>query len=71
MEAALLSVKRAGLVLTGIDDGLIATVEDEGFDLNSPAGLRAALRQMEGERLVALEQNLRSALDEADDDAES
>ncbi|AZM87065.1 hypothetical protein EIP87_34185 (plasmid) [Pseudomonas aeruginosa] len=42
------------------------------FDLSSPEGLRDALRQMqlEGERLVALERDLRSALDEADDDAE-
>lgn len=44
----------------------------DGFDLICPAGLRDALRQMQmdGERLVALEQDLRSSLDEADEDAE-
>lgn len=31
LEAALLSCKRAGLVLAGIDDGLHATVEDAEF----------------------------------------
>lgn len=31
LEAALLSVNRAGLVLVGIDDGLHATVEDAEF----------------------------------------
>lgn len=29
LEAALLSIKRAGLVLVGIDDGLIASVYDD------------------------------------------
>lgn len=31
LEAALLSVKRAGLVLAGSDDSLMATVEDDEF----------------------------------------
>lgn len=31
LEAALLSCKRAGLVLAGIDDNLLATVEDDEF----------------------------------------
>lgn len=31
LEAALLSVKRAGLVLVGIDGGLIASVNDEAL----------------------------------------
>lgn len=29
LEAALLRVKRAGLVLVGIDDGIVATVKDD------------------------------------------
>lgn len=31
LEAALLSIKRAGLVLAGSDDGLLVTVEDQEF----------------------------------------
>ena len=31
LEAALLRIKRAGLVLVGIDDGIVATVNDEAL----------------------------------------
>lgn len=46
LEAALLSVKRAGLVLAGIDDGLIATVEDDAF-------IHAAQRESTCEAILA------------------
>lgn len=50
------------------------TLEDEGYtsgSMQTPADIREALFLMaaEGERLVALEQDLRSRLDDADDEA--
>lgn len=45
LEAALLCVKRAGLVLVGIDDGLHAAVEDAEF-------IEAALRDSAVEAML-------------------
>lgn len=45
LEAALLSVKRAGLVLVGCDDGLLATVNDEALadEMQQSSGVEAIL----------------------------
>lgn len=37
LEAALLRIKRSGLVMVGIDDGLVATVKDEALKVDSRA----------------------------------
>lgn len=48
LEAALLGVKRAGLVLVGVDDGIIATVKDDDLRIQSRerSGVEAILDRL-------------------------
>ncbi|MBB4867438.1 hypothetical protein HNP46_006351 [Pseudomonas nitritireducens] len=50
LEAALLSCKRAGLVIVGIDDGLVATMGDESYfdEAQSTSSVEAMLDRMHG-----------------------
>lgn len=47
LESALLSCKRAGLVLVGIDDNLFATVKDHAFqeEMRNKSACEAALER--------------------------